>query len=224
MNAYTSCGARARRLTSLFAVSTSAAVAPLNAQVLREGVVTVGRMDHRVNAGYGVAGSTGTVLGLGGRARAWQIVELEAHALGGRLQGDTVARADRKMGELGLRLNVLPMPWLAIGAAGTIRGYDAPLATQRWTLLGAGAEVRMTFAGGGVSSVIGTTLYPAVKISGQNDADLGISTLAGLQLSRGRLLTAVEYRLERYVFPLDVLGNKRHEQLAGLVIRLGGRL
>lgn len=210
----------------LLAVVAAAAVSgsPLRAQASREGTVIVGRMDHRVNAGYGVAGSTGTVLGVGGRVRGWQVVELEAHALGGRLQGDTVARADRRMGELGMRLNVLPLPWLAIGAAGTLRGYDAPLATQRWTLLGAAAELRMSFAGGDVSSVIGTTLYPSVRISGQEDAHLGISTAAGLQLARGRLVTAVEYRLERYVFPLDASGSKRHEQLAGLVIRFGGRL
>lgn len=207
----------------MLALGLLGAAAPLHAQRLGEGVVTVGRMDHRVDAGYGVAASTGTVLGVAGRVRGWQVVELEAHALGGRLQGDTVARADRRMGEIGMRLNVLPMPWLALGAAGTIRGYDAPLATQRWTMIGAGAELRMRFAGGGVSSVIGTTLYPKVRISGQDDADLGISSVAGMQLSHGRLVTGLEYRLERHVFPLDAMGGKRHEQLTGLVVRFGGR-
>lgn len=188
-----------------------------------QGSVVVGRMEHRVDAGYGVAASTGTVLGAGIRVRAWQLIELDASALGGGLQGDTVARGDRRMGEATVRLNMLPLPWLAVGAVGALRGYDTPAATQRWTMLGAGAELRLDFAGGGIRTVVGTSLFPSVSVSGQASPDLGVSTLAGLQLTRGRLLASMDYRLDRFVFPSDAVAGTRHEQLSGLLVRLGGR-
>ena len=197
--------------------------AAAGAQMHREGHVVIGRMEHRVDAGYGVAASTGTVLGLAGRLRGWRFFELDAEALGGALQGDSVARGNRQVGEASLRLSVLPAPWLAVGAVATARGYEGALATQRWTQLGAGAELRLDFAGGDLRTVVGATVLPSVSVSGQQGPDLGFSSTAGLQLSRGRLLAGANYRIERYVFPPDVALGRRHEQLAGFVVRLGGR-
>ena len=217
-----------RRGTRVTAVSLAAAIAtaaasPVAAQVSAAGSVTVGRVEHRVDAGYGVAASAGTVLGLATRVHGWNVLELAAHAAGGRLQGDTVARADRRMGELGVRLSILPFPWLAVGGVATVRGYDAPAATQRWTMAGAGAELRMDFAGGGVRSVVGAALLPAVRVTGQPNPDLAVATNAGLQLARGRMLAGMAYLLERYVFPGDAIAGARHEQLAGLRFNVGAR-
>lgn len=197
--------------------------AAASAQLQREAHVVVGRMEHRVDAGYGVAASTGTVLGLGGRVLAWRVVEIDAEALGGALQGDSVARGNRQLGEVSLRVNVLPTPWLAVGAVAGSRGYEGALATQRWTTLGAGAELRLDFAGGGLRTVMGATVLPSVSVSGQPGPDLGFSSVAGIQVSRRRLTAGAEYRIERYVFPPDAALGRRHEQLAGLVLRLGGR-
>lgn len=211
------------RHASLAAALAAVVAVPVEAQLAAEGSVTVGRVEHRVDAGYGVAASTGTALGLAARVHAWKVLELDAHASGGRLQGDTVARADRRMGELGLRLNILPFPWLAVGGVATVRGYDAPAATQRWTMAGAGAELRLDFAGGGIRSVVGAALLPAVRVTGQPNPDLAVATTAGLQVARGRMLAGMEYALERYVFPGDAIAGARHEQLAGLRVNLGAR-
>ena len=197
--------------------------AAASAQLQREGHVLVGRLEHRVDAGYGVAASTGTVLGLGGRVVAWQVVEIDAEVLGGALQGDSVARGNRQLGEVSVRLNVLPAPWLAVGGVASSRGYEGAFATQRWTTLGAGAELRLDFAGGGVRTLVGATVLPSVTVSGQPGPDLGFSSVAGVQVSRRRLVAGADYRIERYVFPPDVTLGRRHEQLAGFVLRLGGR-
>jgi hypothetical protein len=209
---------------ALLAIATLIVLAPidaLEAQLSAEGSVTVARVEHRVDAGYGVAASTGTAIGFAIRAVGWDFLELDAHASGGLLHGDTVARADRTMGEMGLRLSMLPLPWLAVGAVAKVRGYEAPLGTQRWTMAGGGAEVRLDFAGGGVRSVFGMALLPAVGISGQAGPDLAVSTLAGLHFRRGRLLAGMDYTIERYVFPAAAGGDARHEQLQGLRARFG---
>lgn len=213
-----------RRLAILvLAMSLGPGAAAAEAQFRREGSIIVGRMDHRVDAGYGVAVSTGTVLGVSGRVRAWEFVELDAQALGGALQGDTVARGNRRAGEAVLRVNLLPTPWLAVGALAATRGYEGAFATQRWTMVGAGAELRLDFAGGGIRTVVGATVLPSVTVSGQPGPDLGFASLAGLQITRGRLLAGADYRIERYAFPPDATLGQRHEQLTGLMVRLGGR-
>lgn len=214
------------RWTLFTAVVGVLALAPFvraEAQLSAEGAVTVSLFEHRVDAGYGVAASTGTALGFAVRVHGWNLLELDAHATGGLLHGDTVARADRTLGEVGLRLNMLPLPWLAVGAVTTVRGYDAPIATQRWTMAGGGAEVRLDFAGGNIRSVMGIALLPVVRISGHPGPDLGVSTLAGLRFTRGRLIAGVDYTMERYVFPTDAVNGTRHEQLQGLRGRLGAR-
>ena len=197
--------------------------APASAQVELGGALTLGRAEHRVDAGYGVASSVGTTMGITAQARAWRVVEARLHALGGQLRGDTVARGDRRMGEIGVRVALLPLPWLAIGGVGAIRGYDAQPATQRWVMAGAGAEVRMQFADGRMRSVVGGTLLPRVTVSGQPGPDLGVGTHAGMELGLGRLVGGVEYTLERYVYPTIPGEGQRHEQVAGLNVRVGAR-
>lgn len=197
--------------------------APARAQWTFEGSAVGGRLAHRVDAGYGVAGSTGTVIGAATQITGWEVLEFDVRALGGRLEGDTVAGGDRRVGEIGARGSMLALPWLAFTGRAALRAYETSAATQRWTSAGAGAEVRLAFAGGQLRSVVRTTVLPYVRVSGQPAPDLGIDSGAGLQLSVGRILAGVDYSLERYVFPSDPVGGRRREQLSGLLLRVGGR-
>lgn len=196
---------------------------PAHAQWSVEASAVGGRLEHRVDAGYGVAASTGTVIGAATHVTGWQLLELDVHALGGRLVGDTVAGGDRRVGEVGARGSMLALPWLAFTGTAALRAYEATTAVQRWTSLGAGAEVRLDFAGGHIQSVVHTTVLPWVRVSGQPAPDLGIDSGAGLQVSAGRILAGVDYSLERYVFPSDPSTGTRREQLSGILLRVGGR-
>ena len=201
----------------------AAGAAPLHAQWRVEGSAVVGRMEHRVDAGYGVASSTGTTFGAAALVRYGSTLELEAQGIGGTLVADSVARDDRSLGEIDARVSVLPLPWLAVHAAGTLRSYDLLPARQRWTEVGAGAELRMDFASGQVRGIVRSTLLPHVAVSGLPGPDFGIASAAGVRAERGRLSGAVEYTLERYVFGGEPAVAGRHEQLAGLSLRLGAR-
>ena len=185
--------------------------------------VTVGRVEHRVDAGFGVGTSAGTVLGVAARLRRWQPVELEAHAWGGQLDADEVARDDRKVGEIGVQAAMPAMPWLALVASATVRGVDAAPAVQRWTQLGAGAELRFGLADGLLQSVVHASLLPRVAVSGGADPDMGLRSGASLRIQRRRLQASLAYSVERFVFPTDTGAQPRREQLSGLQLGVGAR-
>ncbi|MFL5580460.1 MAG: hypothetical protein ACJ8AO_08805 [Gemmatimonadaceae bacterium] len=196
--------------------------APARAQWRVEGAALVGRAEHRVDAGYGVASSVGTTLGLRATVRRDELIEAELKALGGRLAADSVARDDRTMGELGLRVSVLPLPWLAVHGVAEVRAYDLVPALQRWTTLGAGAELRLAFADGALRSVVGVTLLPHVAASGVAAPDMGVASAVGLRMTRGRLVAGLSYDVERYAFAADPRLGRRREQISGLSLSLGG--
>jgi hypothetical protein len=215
---------RARRpaVVALAALALLLLAAPARAQWRYEGDVLVGRAEHRVDAGFGVATSTGTTLGLRALVRRGALLEAEVRASGGRLAADSVARDDRRMGELGLRVSVLPLPWLAVQGVATLRSYDLAPAVQRWTSLGAGAELRLAFAGEELEGIVRATLLPQVAASGVPSPDLGVASAAGLRARFGRVAAGLEYSLERYAFPDDATLGRRREQLSGLTLSVGG--
>lgn len=183
------------------------------------GTVTVGRAEHRVDFGHGVESSTGTVIGGAVRASFGATLELDASARGGSLRAE--AGEDRTMGEIGLRASMTPMDWVAAFVVATVRSYELAPATQRWTQVGAGAELRSDFAGGLVRGIVRGTLYPHVAVSDVASPDLGVSAGVGLSARRGRLLGGVEYTIDRYSFPAGAGAARRHEQLAGLTLSVG---
>jgi hypothetical protein len=186
---------------------------------------TVGRVEHRVDAGFGVGTSSGTVLGVAARVRRWPMLELDAHAWGGQLDADEVARDDRKVGEIGVQASMPAMPWLALVASATVRGVDAAPAVQRWTQLGAGAELRLAFAGGLLQSVVHASLLPRVAVTGGADPDIGVRSGVGLALEHRRLQATLAYSVERYAFPTESGSGSgaRREQLSGLQLGVGAR-
>ena len=184
---------------------------------------TVGRVEHRVDAGFGVGVSQGTTLGVAATLRRWQSVELDAHAWGGQLDADDVARDDRTMGELGVRAASPVMPWLLLVGSATLRGVDAAPAVQRWTQLGVGAELRFDFADGLLQSVVQANLLPRVTVSGATDPDLGIGSRAALRLNHRRLQATLAYSTEHYGFPSESGEPSRREQLSALQLGVGLR-
>ena len=214
----------ARAAFALAAVAMPLAAGAQESQVSTwEARATVGRLEHRVDAGFGVGTSSGTVLGVAARVRRWQPVELEAHAWGGQLDADDVARDDRKVGEIGVQAGVPVMPWLAMVASATVRGVDAAPAVQRWTQLGAGAELRFGFAHGMLHSVVHASLLPRVAVSGGVDPDMGLRSGASLRLEHRRLQASLAYAVERYTFPTETGAQSRREQLSGLQLGVGVR-
>lgn len=210
---------RALTLAAL-ATGTLLVARPARAQWRLAGEALVGRTEHRVDAGFGVATSSGTTLGvraLLGRS----MLEAEVRAFGGRLGADSVARDDRRMGEITARVSVLPLPWLAVHGAATVRSYDLAPAVQRWTALGGGAELRLAFAGDGLEGLVRATLLPRVTASGVASPDLGLASAAGLRMTRGHLTAGLEYALERYAFPDDASLGRRREQLSGVTVMAG---
>lgn len=184
---------------------------------------TVGRVEHRVDAGFGVGASSGTVLGVAARVRRWPAVELDAHAWGGQLDADDIARDDRTVGEIGARAGMRATPWLALVASATVRGVDAAPAVQRWTQFGAGAELRLGFADGLLHSVVEMSLLPRVSVSGGADPDIGLRSGVGLRLEHRRLQATLAYSVERYAFPAESGADSRREQLSGLQLGVGAR-
>ena len=185
--------------------------------------LTVGRVEHRVDAGFGVGTSKGTVIGVAAHVARWSVVELDAHAWGGQLDADDVARDDRKVGEIGLQASVPAMPWLALVGSATLRGVDAAPAVQRWTQVGAGAELHFGFADGLLQSVVHATLLPRVTVSGGASPDMGFGSGAGLRLQHRWLRATLEYSVERYGFPTQADMPTRREQLSGLQLGIGAR-
>ena len=127
------------RAAAIACALASALVLPAGAGAQEAGVTagrtwdasaTVGRVEHRVDAGFGVGASSGTVLGVAARVRRWPVLELDAHAWGGQLRADDIARDDRKVGEIGVQASMPAMPWLALVASATLRGVDAAPAVQ----------------------------------------------------------------------------------------------
>ena len=212
------------------------AVLPLAAHAQRSwsaGAI-VGRAEHRVDLGRGVSAgdaaggessvdrASGTVVGGMVEVAQYSWLEVQAHALGGRLDAATPGLG-RDMGEVGVRASVLAFPWLAFQAGALSRRFDMSEGSQRWTALAAGAEARLDFSGGGVRGVVRATVLPAVSATGLERPDLAVATGAGLEMRRRFLTGSVMYSLERYDFPRSVTAGRRLEQLGMITGKLGVR-
>jgi hypothetical protein len=207
----------ARALATVTLLSAGATAA--HAQRTLTGALTIGRADHRVDFGYGVEAASGTVLGGAVGATLGATLELDASARGATLRSE--AGEDRTMGEIAVRAGVRPLDWAAAFVTGVLRAYELAPATQRWTQLGAGAELRSDFGGGAVRGIVRGTLYPQVAVSGLTSPDLGVAAMVGLSARRGRVTGSLEYTVERYAFPTLADGLQRHEQLTGLTLGIG---
>ena len=211
-----------RLRAGLTALAASAVLAtPAAAQRQYTAAFTGARVEHRVDAGSGIERSAGTLVGGRiGTTVSW--LELDGHALGGRLTTRSPVGDDRTVGELGLEASALPLPWLAFTLGATGRSYTTPLARQRWIAMSTGIEARVQMLDGAVRGSARMALMPAVSVSGLDAPDFAAES--GVDIAyHSRLVTAqLGYSLERYDFP-EVGGARRLEQLGQLTASIGIR-
>lgn len=185
--------------------------------------LTAAHADHRVDAGYGPETSVGTLLGWDVRLRVLQGLTLTTDGRSGRLTARTGGAVDREMTELGVGVEFMPLPWLALQSGFTRRSYSSIVARQRWTLLRLGAEARVPFSGDELRGVGRITLLPGASVNGLPRPDLAFEGAAGLAFTRGHAAVHLTYSLERCDFPTQGSG-RRSEQLSTLSLGLGWRL
>ncbi|HKG95192.1 MAG TPA: hypothetical protein VKA84_24960 [Gemmatimonadaceae bacterium] len=224
--------ARGLALAGALAAALAAAPASAHAQRVWTASAVVGRAEHRVDLGRAgtivgvdspVERSSGTVVGGSVDLGATPWLEVEAHALGGRLEAPT-SGLGRDMGEVGVRASVLAFPWLVFQAGALSRGFQMTEGRQHWSALATGAEARLDLSGGRVRGIVRASVLPAVSVSGDLDRpDLAVATAAGLEMHRGFFAGAVMYSLERYDFPSSVDAGRRLEQLGMITAKLGVR-
>lgn len=195
----------------------------LHAQLAVQGAGIVAMAEHRVDAGRGVEGSSGTLLGAEGRLFIGSRVEVFVHAAGGKLTADSASADDRDLAEAEFRAAVVTVPWLALHAGVSTRSHGTNLVRQRWTALRFGGEARLAFVGAGVTGVLLAEILPSVSVSGLERPNRAFAAGAGLEWRTGALTLGLRYELERYDFPL-VAGAERREQLSVLTAHAGLRL
>ena len=192
---------------------------PLAAQWPYTAALTGARVDHRVRAGSGIEHGEGTLVGgQVGTTISW--VELEGHALGGRLTTRSEIGDDRTVGELGLRASALPLPWLAFNVGARGRSYTTPLARQRWIAMTTGVEARMQILDGAVRGSARFALMPMVNVSGLESPSFAAESGAEVAYHGGLLNAGLTYSLERYDFP-EFAGVRRLEQFGRLTASIG---
>lgn len=211
----------ARHATIVGLALIAATASPAGAQRQYVASLIGARVEHSVRAGVDVERGSGTLVGGQlGTMISW--VELEGHALGGRLTSRSQVGEDRTVGEIGLQASALPLPWLAFTVGGTGRSYTTPLARQRWIAVSTGVEARVQMLDGAIRGATRIALMPAVSVSGLDAPNF--AAVSGVDVGyHSRLLMAeLAYSLERYDFP-DVAGVRRLEQFGQLRASVGIR-
>ncbi len=201
-------------------------VAPrsVRAQRALTGSAFVSLAEHRVQAGFGVERVSGGLLGLKASLRVRSQVNVAVRVEGGSLKASDSGVFDRDVGEIGVDARVSAARWLELQTGVARRVYSTVLARQAWTLVAAGAGVRLGLVGDAVHGLASASWLPVTSVSGLPRPDLAFRAATGLEYSRAGLTFGLAYSLERYDFPAQ--GTvRRLEQLSALTFQLdvGGR-
>ena len=200
--------------------TTTGARSSLNPRSWQVGVaVDAGRAEHIVDAGDGPAATAGSTLGVGIRVAPTAWMEVNARAANGSLTG-AGPTVDHDLAESSVDASFLVFPWLAGTVGASARGYSGTLASQRWMSLRTGAELRLSLANGAARGIVRAHLMPKVSIAGLPQPTLGLGTVTGVELRRGRLYGSVLYGLDRYDFASED-GAARREHLGSLSVQAG---
>ena len=181
--------------------------------------VDAGRAEHIVDAGDGPAATAGSTLGVGIRVAPTSWMEINARAANGSLTG-AGPTVDHDLAESSVDAAFLVFPWLAGTVGASARGYSGTLAWQRWMSMRTGAELRLSLANGAARGIVRAHLMPKVTIDGLPQPTLGLGTVTGVELRRGRLYGSVLYGLDRYDFASED-GAARREHLGSLSVQAG---
>jgi hypothetical protein len=173
--------------------------------------------EHRVDIGPGVEVSSGPLVTLGVQRRLGTRWAVGLQAATGTLSSDANG-VDRDVAQLRLAAAFLATRWLEVEASYLTRTYAAPIARQRWNVLGTGVVLRLPFATTGLTGVGRLALLPVVSVSQQPSPGPAVTAAAGVEYALRRLVLGLFYGVERYDFPAAG-GATRHEQLDQLTVR-----
>ncbi len=198
------------------------AAEPAEAQTRISGSILGGVMEHRVDAGYGVAQARGPVEGGEIAVQRGARFALVVRGQVGTLTASGPGATDRDVAEVGVAASVVTVSWLALQGGVTRRSYSTVLARQRWTTVHVGAEARLPFGGSAVSGIVRGALLPVVSVNGLEGPDVAFTAAAGMEYGWERLVLGAFYSLERYDFPMQGAA-RRLEQLTAFTLRVGLR-
>lgn len=179
------------------------------------GLAGAARLEHRVDAGFGLERSSGVLVSGGAVVGAQRWLDFEVSVGVGRLATDAPGVLDRDLAQATGSAYLLVTPAVRLEGGVLVRAYTTPVARQRWTMLRAGAEGRVEFLLGGVAGVLRADYLPAVWVSGLDHRGSGLRMATGLEYRRRRAAVRLLYDLERVDFP-PAGGARRLEQLAQL--------
>ena len=208
---------------ALVAVATVLATASAEAQRPIVPFATGSVVEGRVSGAGPVERVSGVVWGAGAAITMTEWVGVRGRIAGGNLSPRSADAEGRSLSEAEVALVLTPDPWLALDIGGTVRAMETPLARQRWLELRAGSEVGLDIIEGMLRGTVRLSIAPWVSVSGHPTPDLAIGAGTGLQYTAGRLITNLEYSLDRYDFPAGSTAQ-RLEQRSTLTARIGWRL
>lgn len=182
---------------------------------------STGRVDHVVRISGEPVAAQGTTLGVAVNVELRPWVDLNVRSATGSLTASENSQSNHELSELEAGVSMLVLPWLAATVAAEARSYEGTLATQRWTALRTGAEVRMDLANG-ARGIIRASAFPKVSVDGLPSPNLAIGGGTGIELRRRRLFASLMYSIDRYDFPAGAAG-RRVEQLSSLMLQAGWR-
>jgi hypothetical protein len=208
------------RTACLIAGLAALTASPVLAQFQVGALGEVASVEHKVDFGRGIERSTGQLVGGAGVLRLGPLIEISAGGETGSLEPDSSITAPADLARLYGVVSILPVPWLALRVGGSSHTFTTTFASQRWITARLGAEARLAFVGGGLTSVLRFDFFPVVDVTDLDKPDQAFGAAAGLRWNRGVVAAELLYALERYDFPA-VGGVERHEQMAMLIGRLG---
>lgn len=182
--------------------------------------VVVASADHRVDAGFGPARTTGPLFGAQLDLAPDERIAVSLRALGGTLNARSPNAETRGVGEIALTTRLDVLSWFRGTVTALGRSYDGALARQHWSELSLGGEGHAPLVDGILDASLGVSLAPVVRVSGRQGPDLAVASLARLRHSGERLDVSLGYSLERYDFA-SAGGNRRVEEISMLVLRAG---
>jgi hypothetical protein len=198
----------------------AATASPAAAQLRFAALGEYSAVEHKVDIGRGVERSTGQVVGGVAVLRLGSLIEISGGGETGTLEPDSSISAPADLARVHGVVSILPVPWLALRVGGSSHTFTTTFASQRWVTARLGAEARLAFVGGGLTSVLRFDFFPVVDVTDLDKPDQAFGAAAGLRWSRGVVAAELLYSLERYDFAA-VAGVERHEQMAMLIGRFG---
>ena len=184
-----------------------------------------GFAEHRIiTALGGLEKTSGAVYGGAITLANRGVLGLRFQFMTGTLTKDTNTANDRKLTDGSLDASLAIAPWLNIIASGEARRYES-VTTERWVMIGAGAETNFPLGGGALRGIARLKLMPLINVASDagtvTSPSFGLAGAFGLGFDNHHITSSLLYDIERYTVPN---GTGRKEQFGALLFQLGYKL